>query len=85
VWTLEAADRGQLQEKAVERLVKCVCCVSTKQAKKIEGEGMSEAELEDRFTWVERLALCIIACVFLVILGFAAGLTWLIAPECDCK
>jgi hypothetical protein len=42
VWTLEAADGRQLQEKAVEGLVKCVCGVSTKQAKKIEGDGMSK-------------------------------------------
>jgi hypothetical protein len=28
----------------MEGLVKCVCCVSTKQAKKIEGDVMSESK-----------------------------------------
>jgi hypothetical protein len=44
---LEAAQRRQLQKKAVEGLVKCVCCVSTKQAKNGEGEVMNENYLRD--------------------------------------
>jgi hypothetical protein len=49
VWTLEAADGRQFQEKAMEGLVKCVCCVSTKQAKKIEGDGMSKYQRDEEY------------------------------------
>jgi hypothetical protein len=49
VWTLEAADRRQFQEKAVEGLVKCVCCVSPKQAKAIEGDVMSKYVRDEEY------------------------------------
>jgi hypothetical protein len=42
-------------------------------------------ELSDRFSWAERILLCVLAFLFLIIVGFSAGLTWLIAPDCECK
>jgi hypothetical protein len=46
---------------------------------------MSEqSELEDRISYVHRLALIIALAPIALMILFAYGLAWLVTPECDC-
>jgi hypothetical protein len=46
---------------------------------------MTQAELQDRFSFVERMALCVVAACFLIVAGIAYGIAWIFAPECNCE